>query len=229
MLLSILFVAATTQASWKAGIDAYREALDAAKRGASMERLFGLTERLKEVFQPIGGDTRTFDELSESDLAALQAQLPGMILNNQEVILVQPDARFFQVLAQKHGRPVDIAFFDEYLLTYPDSVWASYLSQVTDVTACTDFGSGELVKRYGGWLRYRRSHSAYRKYADLEIARIEEEVGNTCACGDRESVVRELSDFVRRFPNSPAAPAAKKQLRDLGRAKSQFRFHCKPN
>jgi hypothetical protein len=228
MLLSILFLAATAQASWKTAIDAYRDALAAAQRGGSIERLFDRAADVKAVLQPIGGGTTAFEALSDSEIAALQAQLPGIILNKYEVILTEPEAKFFHDLAQKHGRRDDVAFFKEYVLTYPDSVWASYVSQVTDVTACTDFGPGELVARYAGWLRYRRLHRAYRKYADRELARIEEQIGSTCACEDRESVIRELTEFARRFPDSPAAPAAKKQLRDLRRGNSPMRFHCAP-
>ena len=225
MLAALLWLAVAIPSEWTVAIANYHDALAAAKRGGSIERLLDRATELKSL---LSADDR-FDEMSESDVAAMRSMLPGIILNNEEVILAEPDPKFFLELARKHGRRDDVAFFTEFDRTFPNEAGVpSYIAMTSDATGCTRFGSGEIVRRYAGWVAYRSKHEAYRKYADAHVAAIEEEVASTCACDGIDSVIRELSEFARRFPKSPASPAARKRLREIRGGKSPMRFQCTP-
>jgi hypothetical protein len=211
--------------SWQTAVEQYRAAVAAIGRGGPVERAF---ERAIDVRSELLG---RLESLPESEFVRLQSELPGLIINREEVQIVAPKPAFFLDLARVHGRAADVAFFEELQRTYPDSVWPSYVRQVTDITSCTDFGSGELTARYAAWLRYRRAHHrAYRAEVDRQLAEIEQHAAQgTCACGDAATVAKELRAFARRFPRSRVHTRVAKRVEALRAGRSDIRFHCSPN
>jgi hypothetical protein len=152
----------------------------------------------------------------------------GIILNREEVLVAEPDPKFFLSLARHRGGPVDVSFFQNYAATRPDGAWKSYRDQQTDVTGCTNFANGELVKRYGGWHAFQSAHPrAYSSAVRKELAAIETEVSeSTCACGARSGVLRELERFVQAFPNTAVTAKVRSRVRAIRASKSSIRFHC---
>lgn len=160
-----------------------------------------------------------FDQLSS---------VPGLLVLRTEVVFAEPDPSYFLGLAEAHGRAVDRAFFLAYSRTYPRPAWPVYREQQTDYSGCTLFGGGELTDTYSIWHDFRRRFPrSYRSFVKNIFQVIEDEVvKSTCACGDKASVVKELSAFAKRFPDSRAAAAAAKRAQEVRESRSGFRFHC---
>lgn len=130
----------------------------------------------------------------------------------------------------RHGDQADKEFFAGLKMTYQDSHEPVYLNMVTDVTACTLFGSMDLVKIYRVWSAFRsRYPDRYTDGAQAEWEDVQRELteGN-CACDDAASVERELDEFVRTFPTSPDRPRIERRLHDVQARRSDFRFNCTP-
>ena len=200
-------IAAVALAAHLAAIDCYEVARD---RG-SVSEAFAAARPVNAALLPV------IEDLTEEEYSAIEHRLAGMIVNREEVLLAEPDAKFFLDLARKRGNTVDVEFFENYLATFPDGVWPSYVEQETDVTGCTAFGKGELVERYAGWLAFRAAHPhAYEKAVAERLADIEMQV-DARACGDDDSVLRELREFAAKFPRSPAAPRVRARIKALAR------------
>ncbi|HKR62610.1 MAG TPA: hypothetical protein VJZ00_02670, partial [Thermoanaerobaculia bacterium] len=169
-------------------IDPYRVAV---RQEAPIETIFNAATRIQSTLP------RELEDLSDAEFLDLQHLLPGIVLNREEVLLAEPDADFFLALARRRGNDADIAFFEAYKRTFPESVWASYLEQETDVTGCIRFGSGELVARYADWRAYRAAYpNAYRDAVAARLSDIEEHVTEgTRSCSSRaEDTRRELRE-----------------------------------
>ena len=167
------------------------------------------------------------EDLSAGDFAKLEHTLSGIILNRGEVILAEPDPHFFSELSSEYGGFVDRSFFELFSKTYPDGVWPVYLTQQTDYSGCTEFGEGHLVRSYREWSRFRTSHPLrYQREVKRIIDQIQEQIVSTCACGDRDSVLRELREFAAAFPKSPVHKAVKDRIKELEEGSSDVRFQC---
>ena len=84
-----------------------------------------------------------------------------------------------------------------------------------------------LVRSYREWSRFRASHPGrYQREAKRIVDQIQGEIVSTCACGDRESVLRELREFAAAFPESPVTAAVQDRIKELERDSSDLRFHC---
>lgn len=206
---------------------------DAVKRAeskqGSVERAFEAARDVHRALFLIRGRDMVIEALPDAEFENLARELlPGILINRDEVILAQPDAKFFLDLARKHGDAADVSFFENYLATFPDSVWPSYIVQQTDVTGCRDFGNGELVKRYAGWRKFRAAHP--RRYAGEVSERmklIESEVAeSTCACGDSASVLGALQRFLKSFPDASVAKKVRARIDAIRNSKSKIRFNC---
>ena len=133
----------------------------------------------------------------------------------------------FSELSSEYGGLVDRSFFELFSKTYPDSVWPVYLTQQTDYSGCTEFGEGHLVRSYREWSRFRTSHPLrYQREVKRIIDQIQEQIVSTCACGDRDSVLRELREFAAAFPKSPVHQAVKDRIKELEEGSSDVRFQC---
>jgi hypothetical protein len=197
----------------------------------SVERLFSAARELKAALLRGHGDEVVIEQLTAHQFEDVVARVNGVIVNREELLVVEPDAQLFLTLARTYGTRADTAFAEAYAATYPDSLWPSYVSQVTDVTACTEFGTGELVARYRQWLSFRSQYAhVYRDEALAQLRRIEDEVaGSDCACGSAADVLAELEEFAVAFPDAPIAEAVKGRLAAVRGRQSPIRFGCLPN
>lgn len=238
-VIAVIAFAATTAASepkttlsskQKSAVHAYSQHLHALKRrngAVTVERVFADALRIRELLAGRTPDEPSIEDISETDYLDLQRRLPGILLNREEVILAEPDTGYFVELASKFGRPIDREFFLAYGTTIPDGVWPVYLEQQTDFGGCTVFSERKLTETYRKWLAFRQSHpNAYREGVKRFLDEVEEQVLSTCACGDRDGVIRELRDFVETFPESPVTAAVTSRLHELEAGTSRVRFHC---
>lgn len=212
-------------------VQAYRSTLDnleSGEPGATVEQTFDAALAVRSALLRTVGAESVIESLSDSEFESLSQRLPGVILNREEVLLAEPDPKFFLSLARRHGGPADVQFFENYAATVPDGVWRSYTIQQTDVTGCTDFANGELVKRYAGWIAFGSAHPrAYLSAVSDQLAAIEREVSEgTCACGSPGGVLRELELFARTFRDSRVGPKVEGRIRAIRRSKSPVRFNC---
>jgi hypothetical protein len=207
---------------------------DAAQRDArlgrhTIEQAFEAATRFGEFLVADSGPLSRLESMTAAEYDLLAQSAPGMLINREEIVFATPDPAYFLAIAKKYGTAADVDFFTSYSATFPQGVWASYIQQQTDVSGCTDFGSHELVARYADWLAFRAKHPhAYAAEVAKQLEKIEEEIASSCACGDQRSVVRELENFVKRFPGSTAALKARHRLDDIRKPASGMRYHCVP-
>jgi hypothetical protein len=213
-------------------IDAYRMAIQVAQQspsGGRLEAAFDAIGPLREaLMRSPGGRESTLESLSEQEFAALGRELPGLIVNREEILFVQPDVVFFRRLAARGDR-ADRTFFAALASTYPDSVWPVYLDQQTDYSGCTRFGSGTLVSSYVTWAAVRRQYP--KRYEEASAGHlgdiVKELTESTCACGDRASVEQELTEFRRRVGASDVRTRVEARRAAVRRDRADFRFSCK--
>lgn len=223
---------AQLSASAREAVQRYRAAIGAAESGASasaLETAFSAMAPLREALlgMPSGGET-VLESLSEEEFANLQQQLPGAVINRNEVIYVVPDPDYFRKLAAARGDAADKAFFDALKATYPEGSWPVYLQGQTDYSGCTRFGSTTLVGTYRAWSDFQRKHPGrYAVAAQAEAKQVLDELAtSTCACGNAAGVQAELQRFVQEFPASPARVDVERRLNALRDGKSDIRMQC---
>jgi hypothetical protein len=137
---------------------------------------------------------------------------------------------YFLALAQEKGDSADVAFFRTSTATHDAGDWPVYSEQITDETGCTRFGTGSLVRSYAAWAGFRvRYPHRYARWAAEELGDIEDEfTGGDCACDDRASVVRELRQFLQRFPSARIAASVRARIRGITSGKIAIRERCRP-
>ena len=217
-------------AAARRAVDAYvasLEALEGREPGASLERVFTDALALRALAIPPQG-TGGLEEISRDTFDNLVRQLRGILLSRDEFVYAEADIDFFIALARKFGGPPDEAFFAEYRRLFPASFWPSYVRQQTDESGCVEFGLGEIVARYRGWREFAgRFPGAYVAQLTVLMADLESElIETTCACGDATSVLRELREFQRVFPDSRIAPLLQKRIEEIEHQDSNMRFNC---
>ena len=193
--------------------------------GTSVEDVYARAARLGEALL---SPPSALESMPEIEFQALRRQLPGLILNREEVLIAGPEPSYFLDLANRRGQPVDRGFFVLQSRSRPDGVWPAYMQQQTDYSGCTLFGQGRLVDSYRSWLHFRSEFPrAYGGFVTRALADIEEQVArSTCACGDADSVSRELAAFAAAFPESAVATAAASRARAVREHRSTIRFNC---
>jgi hypothetical protein len=171
---------------------------------------------------------RQLESLDDSTFAEVQRRMQGFTVWRDEVVLAAPDASFFLDLARAHGDAADTAFFHALSLTYGQGVWPVYIEQQTDISGCTRFGSGHLVATFAIWNEFASSHPwRYGSWSAEELRKTEEQLtSGSCACGGRESVIRELRSFVHRFPSASVAPRLRARLRAVDSGTSGIHYNC---
>jgi hypothetical protein len=189
----------------------------------SVEDVYSRAVRLGEALL-----SSAFEWMPEVEFEALRKELPGFMLNREEALIAGPEPSYFLDLAKRYGRPVDRAFFALLSRSRPDGVWPAYIEQQTDYSGCTLFGEGKLVDSYRSWRHFRSEFpGAYARFVTQALADIEDQVAqSTCACGDADSVARELAAFVGAFPESAVAAAAASRARAVREHRSTIRFNC---
>ena len=223
------FAAVPLDASGQAAVKDYRQAIEIAYATRGVETAFTLLTAVHDALMKPRNGLSFLESLSEAEFDRLQADLPGVVVGREEIILVKPDVRYFATLAREKGDDADRAFFAALGATYPDSVWAVYNERQTDYSGCTRFGSMTLVDTYRRWSDYqRRFPNRYRVRTTAEIDDVTGDLTtSTCACGDIASVERELTAFVREFPSAAARAKAEERLRAVQAGTAGMRARCK--
>ncbi len=211
----------------------YVQALEGVRnrhREDAIQRLLAAARDLKHVLLARAGNQAVIEVLEIDEFQTVERRATGMIINREEVLIVESDARYYLELARRYGNRADIAFFEAYFATYSDTVWPSYVWQETDVTGCTAFSSGELVSRYRAWQSFRSKYpEAYAAEVRDHLEEIEWHIADsTCACDDAPAVAAELRRFVENFPDSPVRERVNRRLRDLLAHKTDITFNCAP-
>jgi hypothetical protein len=213
-------------------IDSYNQAIAAiaagnAPVGQALTKAKALEWAL--MYDRVEGAPSALERMSEGQRAQLTRRVPGLQIWSSESQGVEIDPAFFLDLAQRYGSDGDREFFISYRRMFPEGYgWPVYLEQQTDVTGCTKYGSGDLAVTYTMWSGYR---ARYPGMYDSEVREYLTEVtqalvDDTCACGDAQSVIRELSQFARAFPRDAITPRVRQRLKAVIAGKSKTRFHC---
>jgi hypothetical protein len=194
----------------------------AAIKSGAIESAFNELTSLGETLP------RVLESLSDRDFEQLQRDLPGAIVNREEILFVEPDVDYFVKLAASLGDAADRRFFVAFKMTYPESVWPAYAEQQTDYSGCTAFGSGKLVEAYRVWSQFQTDlPNRYAGGVRRELDRVSRELAeSTCACGDPASIQSELQGFIQIFPNSPIRAKVEERLNALKTGKSDIRAGC---
>lgn len=227
----LIVVSAQRLDSTRTAIDAYRTAIQRAEKDPShrqLETAFNAIAPLrKTLLMADGGGDSPLEKLSEQEFNALRRDLVGLHVNREEVVLVEPDGVFFRRLAAR-GDSADRAFFTALSATYPESIWPVYIEQQTDYSGCTRFGSGTLVSTYLTWSTFRTQYpKRYDEASRGYLTNVADELtGSTCACGDRASVERELSEFARRANASELRAQVDGRLADVQSGRAKIRSMC---
>ena len=167
------------------------------------------------------------ENLSEADYTILEKKMKGFVINRYEVLFIEPDLKFYTQLLKTHGTKADSAFVNLMRQIKPDNVFAKYIEMQTDVTGCTIYGNSVLTTLYGKVLQFKKTYpKAYTTDVNEETDKILEEfLEGTCACGSRNSVLKEFQLFIKTFQNDKNTPRIKKRLTKLTKDKD-FRFNC---
>ncbi len=168
------------------------------------------------------------EDLSETDYAFVKKNMKGFIVNREEVIVVQPDTAFFSKLADKAGTENDRAYFAFLGELYEGRFWPAYINLQTDVGGCTRFGEGFLSKLF------RKGTALLPKMTGYYAVEVEKELGKMssqlmsgrCACGNPESVVKELKLFLELNGDAEIAGKVRTRLEDLQKSRSGIEFNC---
>lgn len=91
------------------------------------------------LMQPRNGQNLVLESLSDEEFKQLARDLPGTVINREEVVFVEPDPDYFTKLAAARGDGADRAFFSALKATYPELVWPVYaaISAKLSVSACS--------------------------------------------------------------------------------------------
>ena len=144
----------------QAAVDVYRSAITSAESGRSsrgIEAAFSALVSMREALMQVRSGQNVLESLPDEEFQRLGRDLPGAILNRDEVVFVEPDPDYFTRLAAARGDGADRAFFSAFKATYPESVWPLYVEQQTDYGGCTRFGSLTLVETYRTWFDFQRT------------------------------------------------------------------------
>src|SRR5438552_9843119 len=122
----------------RAAIQAYQSAIKSAETGrGAIEAAYSALASVREALMRVrnGRDT-VLEGISDEEFTRLQRELPGVLVNREEIVFIKPDVDYFSKLAAARGDAADRAFFSALKQTYPDSVWPAYVEQQTDYSGC---------------------------------------------------------------------------------------------
>lgn len=229
LLFPLLATAHTLPAAAQAYLETLRQ-VESAKPPVSLEPLLAAAREAETALMTIeDGDRAWIETLSDADFTALQQQLRGLRLSRGVDVYAMPDDAFLLQLAQARGRPEDQAFFKIYDRLWGPELVPSYLQLGSRPTPCVRFGEDVLPGLYEDWRGYARQYpTAYREYTQQTVADLEEAVAlGVCTCSDDQAVVRELSSFIQRFPDTPVKGKVKDRLQELKTHPDRRPVYCR--
>lgn len=195
------------------------ERVEKSTTPVSMEPLFAAADAAgTALIRVVSDDAKVYmDTFSDAEFAELQTKLRGIQLSRSEEVYAQLDGRVILPIAEAHGRPADIAFFKLYRELWGENLFPVYLKPLPQPTPCVRLGEGIIPELYENWLSYARKFpDAYKATVQQTIADLEEtEAEGVCACGDIDSVIREQSSFLKRYPMTPRATQIRARIHQL--------------
>lgn len=196
--------------------------IEASNKTTSLEKLLQQGSIIAGELKPI------IEQLSDEDYAFMEKNMKGYVVNREEVILVEPDIRFFSKLASKVGTEQDRIYFSFMLKVMPEGFWPVYIMRQTDVGGCIEFGNGLLSTLYKEASDIVPKLSGYyRKQLDGTIEDIGDQLTTgTCACGKIASVKRELQTFLEMNPKASIADRVRARMNVLQRGGHVIRENC---
>lgn len=204
--------------------------VETSRKPVSLEPLFDASDNAAAAMMTlVGGDQAWIETLDEDAFQALRQRMRGMNLVRGYDIYTQPDGAWFLKLAERHGRPADIAFFKLYADFWDAEQMPKYLSLGQRATPCVRFDTGVVPELYTQWSAYAKQHpDAYTTFAQQTLRDLEEVVElGVCTCTDAEAVEKELRGFVKRFPQSTVVPKVKARLQELKDDPERRPVHCR--
>jgi hypothetical protein len=218
-------------ASGQAAIGAYQTAIKSAEAGlkaGAVEAAFTALASVRAALMSRAATRGTVLESLSDEAFRRVAALPGAIVNREEVLLVEPDPKYYVKLAAAHGDAGDRAFFAALKATYPESVWPVYVEPQTDLGGCTRYGSGALVETYRLWSAFQQTFpTRYVVAARQEVDEVSTGLTESnCACGDTASVQDELQRFLAAFRTSRIGANVNQRLQDVRAGRSGIRTKC---
>lgn len=200
-----------------------------ARAGVGVEGLLRLGEKAADalVQPPPPGETTVLERLNEEEFQVVVLKMKGFIVNRQETVFVEPDPAFFIALANRAGDQASVEFFEAYRKTKPNG-WPAYIEQQTDYSGCIRYGTLSLVDTYKVWDTYREKYpTRYPQEVTKFVRDIEDDLTEgTCACDDKEAVLREFAAFGRAFPRAKISVRLREKFDQIRQGKSDIREHC---
>ena len=203
----------------------YKEHIDRIERSTkktSLQELIQEGTTIADKLRPV------IERLSEADYEVVEKNMKGFTVNRDEVIVIEPDTAFFAALAQKHGTDTDNMYFQFRREWMPEGFWPIYINLQTDVGGCTRFGDGYLANLYkkGNALLPKMTGYYAKETTKILKAVSYQLTTGTCACGDQQSVIKELKLFLQLNPKSEITKIVEKRLEDVKQQPSPMQYQC---
>lgn len=233
LVLSCAPALAAAKIEMPPSIDAYVAELkkvEAARAPVSLEPLFDAADEAgAAMMKLVDGDRAWIETLDDAEFTDLQKTMRGMNLVRGYDIYTQPDGHWFLQLAERLGRPADIAFFKLYADFWDAEQMPKYLQLGRRATPCVRFGEGIIPTLYTEWGAYAKQYpDAYTGFTQQMLRDLEEAVAlGVCTCTDAEAVEKELRGFVKRFPQTPVANQVRERLQELKDDPERRPVHCR--
>ncbi len=166
--------------------------------------------------------------LSDADYEIVEKNMKGFTVNRYEVIVIEPDTAFFAALAKQHGTDNDNIYFQFRREWMPEGFWPVYINLQTDVGGCTRFGEGYLANLYkkGNTLLPKMTGYYAEETTKILKAVSYQLTSGTCACGDQQSVIKELKLFLEHNPKSEITKMVENRLEDVQKQRSAMQYQC---
>lgn len=131
-------------------------------------------------------------------------------------------------LAKKHGTDNDNMYFQFRREWMPEGFWPVYINLQTDVGGCTRFGEGYLANLYkkGNTLLPKMTGYYAKETAKILKAVSYQLTSGSCACGDQQSVIKELKLFLELNPKSEITKMVENRLEDVQKQRSAMQYEC---
>lgn len=196
--------------------------VERSRRGAPLEGLLRRGNDLAAELRP------NIEYLSVEDYRSVGRGMKGYVVTREEVIIVEPDSRFFSKLAGEIGTTQDRLYFGYMLKVRPNGYWPAYVTRQTDAGGCIEFGSGSLSALYQeGRTLLPKLTGYYGRQLESTVDDIGRQITEgTCACGKRSSVMEELRTFLEMNPTAPVANAVRARLSALEGGAQVVREEC---
>lgn len=197
--------------------------------GIGLEALLqmGRKASIALVRSPQGERENILERLSKKDFEEVRHKMKGFFVNRDETVYVEPDPDFFIEIAKRAGDQPSLEFFQGYSKTIPNA-WPIYIEQQTDYSGCIRYGSISLADTYARWRDYgNKFPTHYVAEVANFIRSVEDELAEgTCACGNKESVVKEFQAVIQAYPQAKIALRLRKRINQIQQGESDIREYC---